>query len=636
MTTLHDPPATPTAHQSMESDSGAASGKGKWMALAAALLGWMFDGFEMGIFSQVGRPAIQDLLNTTDEAQVGLWFNVVIACFLVGAATGGVVFGWLGDRIGRVRAMTLSVLTYAVFTGLCGLVADIEIGPLVLPAAIQLGLLRFIASIGMGGEWSLGVALVMEIWPNRSRAFMAGLIGAAANVGYLLVGFVGIWLNAIIVDLATLLGNVGMSEATVSTLTSNQGWRIMMLIGTFPALLTFLIRIFVPESEKWEHERAQGKTSHWQASDLLGVLIGCLGPFLIVYVWAFNSSGSVEHSRGLRIVATLIGLIVATVGYTFPVMRYLQRLDKSSLATIGAKSWQPMLLRMLLAAGLSGVALLGTWGSAQQAPSYAGRLIDERLATEAAGKLSALLPSADQQSLTKKLAAKLSKPADRERLLKVVNDTSLGRQDRATLLEQSLGGAIDGEMAVSLATSLENVIQREPIVMQLRTKINAKEHTQIWLAIGAIVGTIGAALMGDWIGRRNAYCLLCALSLASTWLFYIGNTQYTPMFLVTGFLIGACTASFYGWLPLYLPELFPTNVRATGQGFGFNFGRILAAIGALQTGTLMGLFSQDVQVGSITIGHGHPAACSVIALIYLVGMGLIWFAPETKGKPLPA
>src|SRR5690606_33580810 len=126
--------------------------------------------------------------------------------------TGGVVFGWLGDRIGRVRAMTLSVLTYAAFTGLCGVVADVTIGEFVFSGAVQLGLLRFIASIGMGGEWSLGVALVMEVWPNRSRAFMAGLIGAAANVGYLLVGFVGIWLNAILVDLTILLGNIGLPD----------------------------------------------------------------------------------------------------------------------------------------------------------------------------------------------------------------------------------------------------------------------------------------------------------------------------------------------------------------------------------------------------------------------------------------
>ena len=100
----------------------------------------------------------------TPEGDVGFWFGVITALFLVGAATGGVLFGWLGDRIGRVRAMTLSVLVYALFTGLCGLAGQ----------AWQVGLLRFIAALGMGGEWSLGVALVMEVWPNRSRAFMAG------------------------------------------------------------------------------------------------------------------------------------------------------------------------------------------------------------------------------------------------------------------------------------------------------------------------------------------------------------------------------------------------------------------------------------------------------------------------------
>ena len=93
--------------------------RGRWMALTAALLGWMFDGLEQGLFPLAGRPALKELLQTTDEGRIGLWFGVVTAGFLVGAATGGVLFGWLGDRIGRVRAMTMSVLTYAVFSGLC-------------------------------------------------------------------------------------------------------------------------------------------------------------------------------------------------------------------------------------------------------------------------------------------------------------------------------------------------------------------------------------------------------------------------------------------------------------------------------------------------------------------------------------
>ena len=102
------------------------------------------------------------------------------------------------------------------------------------------------------------------------------------------------------------------------------------------------------------------------------------------------------------------------------------------------------------------------------------------------------------------------------------------------------------------------------------------------------------------------------------------NTQFGWQFVLWAGVTGAVTASFYGWLPLYLPELFPTKVRATGQGFGFNFGRILAAVGHLQTGNLLTAFGND-----------YAKACSVAAGVYVVGLVLIAFAPETKGKPLP-
>src|SRR5262249_35035444 len=149
--------------------------KGKWLALTAALLGWMFDGLEMGLFPQVARPALREPLGPpATDAAVGHAYPVLGAGFRGGAATGGVLLGWLGDRLGRVRAMTLSVLTYALFSGLCG----------VATAAWQIAGLRFVAALGMGGEWSLGVALVMEVWQVRSRGLLAGLIGSAANLGY--------------------------------------------------------------------------------------------------------------------------------------------------------------------------------------------------------------------------------------------------------------------------------------------------------------------------------------------------------------------------------------------------------------------------------------------------------------------
>src|SRR6266542_5187746 len=220
--------------------------RGQWLALTAALLGWMFDGFEMGVFPLVARPALVQLLDLKDQDSkakdtslspeergaakasvdepVRRWNAVISATFLLGAAAGGLVFGWIGDRIGRVRAMVFSVLTYALFTGFCGLAQ----------APWQLAILRFIAALGMGGEWALGVALVMETWSAHARPVLAGLIGAASNVGFLFTGLMGLLLKPA------------------------DYWRLILILCVLPALLTFLLRIFVPESAKWEQAAASG------------------------------------------------------------------------------------------------------------------------------------------------------------------------------------------------------------------------------------------------------------------------------------------------------------------------------------------------------------------------------------------
>jgi len=130
--------------------------------------------------------------------------------------------------------------------------------------------------------------------------------------------------------------------------------------------------------------------------------------------------------------------------------------------------------------------------------------------------------------------------------------------------------------------------------------------------------------VADRLGRRPTYTLMCLGTIVSALVLYQTNTSFGPWFLICAFVTGGVSASFYGFFPLYFPELFPTAVRATGQGFAFNFGRIIAAIGGLQTATLMGLF-----------GGSFPMAGSVLAAIYLLGVVLIWFGPETKGLPLP-
>jgi MFS family permease len=156
----------------------------------------------------------------------------------------------------------------------------------------------------------------------------------------------------------------------------------------------------------------------------------------------------------------------------------------------------------------------------------------------------------------------------------------------------------------------------------------AKAYTQIWSALGAVFGTVGGALLGDWLGRRAAYVMLTLGSLATTLLFFLTNDHFGPRFLATICLAGAVTAAFYGLLPLYLPELFPTRLRATGQGFSFNFGRVIAAVGVLQTGALLDYFGGNT-------AEAYPRACSAVSLIYFAGLLVIWLAPETRGRPLP-
>src|SRR5947199_9819698 len=95
------------------------SPRGRYLALPAALLGWMFDGMEMGLFPLVGRDALRELLGGSPAPEaLNLWYGIVMACFLIGAATGGVLFGWLGDKIGRVGAMTVTLLPYSLCSGL--------------------------------------------------------------------------------------------------------------------------------------------------------------------------------------------------------------------------------------------------------------------------------------------------------------------------------------------------------------------------------------------------------------------------------------------------------------------------------------------------------------------------------------
>jgi hypothetical protein len=145
----------------------------------------------------------------------------------------------------------------------------------------------------------------------------------------------------------------------------------------------------------------------------------------------------------------------------------------------------------------------------------------------------------------------------------------------------------------------------------------------IMRAGGACIGSLFGGYLASLLGRRTTYFLIALASFALSEYVYLRMNPAMPGFFWGVFVVGLVSTIFFGWLPLCLPELFPTHARATGAGISFNFGRILTAVGVLATGALTAYFNENYQ-----------RAGAVMSFIYAAGMIVILFAPDTSGKKL--
>lgn len=416
----------------------------RYAVLAAVFLGWMFAGVEMSLMVPTTRPAIQALLISHAagtgalanpvrmEVMADQWLSWFIAAFLLGAAAGGALFGSLGDRAGRVKAMAGSVVCYSLLTGLGYFATSPE----------QLLVLRFFACLGIGGMWPAGVALVSEALPGVSRPIAAGLIGAAANVGFLMLGLVMLYHPI-----------------------TKESWRWVLLLGAAPVVLGCAVWAWLPESPQWLAQR-----NHQS-------------------VRAPVAPPSAQVFRRPLLQRTLIGILLGTV------------------------------------------PLLGGWASGQRLVPWAGQIAEQ-----------AGLPD-----------------------LKAVTQTA-------------------------------------------------------W-ASGAVLGSLAGGWIASSLGRRLSYFLMSLGSLAlSLWIFLTLNPT-DPQFSWAAFALGFVATMFFGWLPWFLPELFPTAVRATGIGVSFNFGRIFSAAAVLSSTVLSAWFYGDIaKMGAAT------------SLIYAAGLVLAWFIPGAESS----
>jgi MFS family permease len=427
----------------------------RWLVLSTAFAAWMFAGMEISLFVLIARPAIIDILGPqVDPGEIekvaAQWFAWYQAAFMAGAAAGGWIFGALGDRAGRTRAMAASVLCYSVVTGITYFATD----PVVIWG------LRFVACLGIGGAWPSAVALAVEGLPGLSRPLLAGLMGAAANVGFVLLGVVCYYYFV-----------------------TPDSWRWVLVVGASPAALGVFCWLFVPESPRW-----------------------------------------------------LAGRHAAAAGTppAQPVREILR---------------PPLLSRTVIGICLGAIPVIGTAANANW-----------------------IVPWADRAASAKASAVKTD-------------------------------SAAPGNPAPASKSS------GDP---------RSKAVTQITRSGGAIFGSLLGGWIASLVGRRLAYFLISLASFLTSTYIYNFLTPEDAWFYQFAFLLGFVGVTYFGWLPLYLPELFPTRVRSTGTGVTFNSGRILAAASVLGAGVLAGWFHGDyARVGTVT------------GLIYVVGMVVICFAPDT-------
>jgi len=207
----------------------------------AAWGGWALDGMDSFIYALVLVPALTELLPNSgievSPANIGYYGSILFALFLAGWGM-SMVWGPIGDRIGRVRALMLTILTYSLFTFLCAFVTNIW----------QLAILRFFCGIGIGGEQPIGAAYIAEELDENRRKMGAGLMHTGYYFGFFLAAIANYYIGA------------------------NYGWRWMFILGGTPALLIAFIRYGVHESKKWKDKFGHAEAARPKMTEAFGAL----------------------------------------------------------------------------------------------------------------------------------------------------------------------------------------------------------------------------------------------------------------------------------------------------------------------------------------------------------------------------
>jgi MFS family permease len=247
-----------------------------WFVFSIASLAWLFDCLDQRLFSLARIPALATLMKSTPtDPNVQAFGKVVTAWFLIGWGVGGMIFGALGDRFGRAKMLSITVLIYSAFTGLT----------FFSQGKLDFTLFRFLTGLGVGGVFGLAVALIAETVPSSARVQALGLLQVLSTVGNLAAGFIKIGIDKL---------------ETAGTIHPGEGWRWVFLIGAIPAVLVVFTGRFLKEPEPWLALKAAGKLKkgglfssygrlftdvRWRRNVVVGAVIASTG---VIGLWAIG------------------------------------------------------------------------------------------------------------------------------------------------------------------------------------------------------------------------------------------------------------------------------------------------------------------------------------------------------------
>lgn len=247
-----------------------------WFVLIVASAAWFFDCLDQRLFSLARVPALADLMKLPpSNPELQAFGKIVTACFLVGWGIGGLIFGSLGDKYGRAKMLTLTILIYSAFTGLSFFSHN----------KIDFTIARFLTGVGVGGVFGLAVALIAETVPSGARAQSLGMLQILSTIGNISAGFAKMGIDSL--------------EAS-KTIAPGTGWRWMFLIGALPAVMIIFTRGYLKEPASWQHLKDTNQLpkgsilapyaallgdARWRKNLIVGAIIASTG---VIGLWAIG------------------------------------------------------------------------------------------------------------------------------------------------------------------------------------------------------------------------------------------------------------------------------------------------------------------------------------------------------------